>query len=123
MRLFARAEMVREQRALIDLLPIGEVAWIDGGCDAEVGGGGLKGPYSRPGDVKLGVPLASTDKAAVLALMAGATGTAGIAASWAGKEGSRYYVQLERIFIFIKLLFLKPNYATQLTEEKYNYFL
>lgn len=33
-----------------------------------------KGPYSRPDDVKLGVPLAPTDKAAVLALMAGLAG-------------------------------------------------
>jgi hypothetical protein len=82
-RLFARPRRW-EQRALIDLLPIGEVAWIDGGCDAEVGGGGLEGSVFAAWRRQAWGPLASTDKAAVLALMAGATGTR--IASRAGEE-------------------------------------
>lgn len=64
------------------LLRLGE--WHGGGCDAEVGGGGLEGTVFAAWRRQAWGPLASTDKAAVLALMAGATGTGN--ASWA-REG------------------------------------
>ena len=59
MRYVGAAEMVRERRAQMVRAGLYRLdAWHeDEGCDASLveRSGGLKGPYSRPDDVKLGV--------------------------------------------------------------------